>query len=76
MLLPDYYGFIGGFLYGFLAALAMLPREYKQNGKLIWRDVIIALVGLIAIVVMTIILLIVFFVAPAAKVPGPTVTFR
>jgi Kef-type K+ transport system membrane component KefB len=74
--LPDYYGFIGGFLYGFLAALAMLPREFKQNGRLIWRDVIIALSGLIAIFLMTLILLIVFFVAPAAKIPGPTVLYR
>ncbi len=61
---PDLYGCIGGFLYGFLAALAMLPREFKQNGNFIRRDVAIALVGLIGVCAMTVILIVVFFAGP------------
>lgn len=61
---PDLYGSIGGFLYGFLASMAMLPREFKQNGAYICRDVSLALIGIIGICVMTAILIVVFFAGP------------
>jgi membrane associated rhomboid family serine protease len=64
---PDLYGCIGGFLYGFLSSMFLLPREFKREGKIVWRDAIIYIVGLGSVSILSGILLVVFF---AGKEPA------
>lgn len=43
---PDLFGSIGGLLSGFFACMYLTPIAIKENGKVQWREVIIAIVGL------------------------------
>lgn len=57
---PDLYGSIGGGLYGFLAGMMLLPID-SQVASRFGREKIIKLVGLSLILILTLVLILVFF---------------
>lgn len=59
------FGGIGGFLYGFFAAMYFLPFEFKKDGKFAIRETVIFFIGLGVTFLMTLVLLVVFFAGPA-----------
>ena len=67
MIFPDLYGSIGGFLYGYLGGMMLLPIDSSSAGRF-GRERIIQLTGLILVLALTLILILVFFLGNEPKV--------
>lgn len=63
ILYPDLWGMLGGFLYGLTASMLLLPSQLKipNTNRFACRELIIVLVGFFGLVIMTAVLLAVFF---------------